>query len=701
MFQSLLAARGRGFRHRKKKIDMAGGGFDYDEAFDRNIGWVTESEQQVLRRKRVAIAGMGGVGGVHLLTLARMGIGRFNIADLDDFELANFNRQAGASMSSIGRSKVKVMAEQARDINPELELGLFEQGVTDDSIDAFLAGADLFVDGFDFFLPGMRAKVFRRCRELGIPAITAGPIGFGTCYLIFLPGHMSFEEYFRLEGLPPVRQYASFLLGLAPKALHRNYLVDVSRVNLAEKRGPSSAAAVQLCAGVVGGEALKILLGRGRVRPAPVYHQFDVYRGKFVSSRLPFGNANPLQRLKLRVVERKIAAALNAAPEDSQGPAASEIEQILDLARWAPSGDNSQPWRFAITGDDSVTVTIADASASNVYEYNNAQPTLLSAGMLLETMRIAAASFSRLLWWDYKGRDGDRYIIEVELPKGTGIEEDPLAACIAGRSVDRRSYKRGALTAHQKDSLAAALGPDFKIQWHESLKDKWRAARLNGLATDIRLRIPEAFEVHREMIDWERDQSPTGIPAKAAGLDAGTLMIMRWGFRDWRRLERMNRLPSATLPVRLQLDYLPGLACSAHFSISAPALDLDGPQDPATLLSAGQALQRFWLSATRLGLVLQPSLAPLCFAFYGRQGTAFTQEERYRRQARRLNDVLSDLSGSPRGLLFFGRIGAPRHGSPPARSTRRPLGGLITDEAAHSGTGDRDHGTSGEAAAGL
>src|SRR3546814_11469686 len=90
--------------------------FDYATAFDRNIGWITADEQQVLRRKRVAIAGMGGVGGVHLLTLARMGIGAFNLSDLDDFELAHFNSQVGASMSTLGRPKVAVRDDVTRAI---------------------------------------------------------------------------------------------------------------------------------------------------------------------------------------------------------------------------------------------------------------------------------------------------------------------------------------------------------------------------------------------------------------------------------------------------------------------------------------------------------------------------------------------------------------------------------------------------------
>ena len=84
----------------------------YDEAFARHRGLLSAAEQERLRQSRIAIAGLGGVGGVHLATLARLGIGAFHIADPDDFELANFNRQHGANVDTIGRSKAAVMAEQ-------------------------------------------------------------------------------------------------------------------------------------------------------------------------------------------------------------------------------------------------------------------------------------------------------------------------------------------------------------------------------------------------------------------------------------------------------------------------------------------------------------------------------------------------------------------------------------------------------------
>ena len=121
--------------------------FSYAEAFDRNLGWFTGQEQQSFKNKTIAIAGMGGVGGVHLLTLVRLGIANFRIADLDSFELANFNRQIGAMMSTLDQPKVEVLARMAKDINPEARIAQFPGGVTPQNLDSFLEGADLFIDG--------------------------------------------------------------------------------------------------------------------------------------------------------------------------------------------------------------------------------------------------------------------------------------------------------------------------------------------------------------------------------------------------------------------------------------------------------------------------------------------------------------------------------------------------------------------------
>jgi molybdopterin/thiamine biosynthesis adenylyltransferase len=279
--------------------------FDYRKAFSRNIGWVTVAEQESLRGKRIAIAGLGGVGGAHLLTLTRLGVGKFNIADFDLFEMQNFNRQAGASLSSIGRAKVDVLSERAMDINPELSLATFPQGVTDGNLDAFLEGVDLYVDSLDFFALEIRRKVFAACASKGIAATTAAPIGMGAALLNFLPGEMTFEEYFRLEGHDINEQMLRFMLGLTPALLHSPYVVDATRVDLEGRRVPSTGLACELCAGVVGAQAVKILLKRGKVIAAPRGMHFDAYRNKMVITWRPGGNRNPLQQLGLHLGRKK------------------------------------------------------------------------------------------------------------------------------------------------------------------------------------------------------------------------------------------------------------------------------------------------------------------------------------------------------------------------------------------------------------
>jgi tRNA threonylcarbamoyladenosine dehydratase len=283
--------------------------FDYARAFSRNIGWVTEKEQAGLRGKKVAIAGLGGVGGEHVHTLARLGVSRFHLSDFDDFDVHNMNRQAGAFMSTMGERKLDVIARMARDINPETQIGLFPEGVREDNLDAFLDGVDLYVDGLDFFVLDIRRKVFAACRARGIPAITAAPLGMGVSFLYFSPTGMSFEDYFQLEGQTPVEQYARFAAGLSPAMLNRHYLVAPEAVNLAERRGPSTGMAIKLCAGLLGTSALKLLLGRGDLPAAPWSLHFDAYQLKFKRCWRPGGNSHPLQRLLLKFVRRKFAGS--------------------------------------------------------------------------------------------------------------------------------------------------------------------------------------------------------------------------------------------------------------------------------------------------------------------------------------------------------------------------------------------------------
>lgn len=280
--------------------------WNYQRAFERNLGLIDEEEQLRLRNSRVAIAGMGGVGGVHLMTLARLGIGRFTIADPDVFTVANFNRQYGATVPNLGRNKAEAMAEAALGVNPELDIRVMPSKVGPQNIDEFLSDADLYVDGLDFFATDVRRLVFGQAARQGVWSITAGPIGFSTAWITFDPKGMSFDKYFDMrDDMDELDRLVAFVIGLTPRATHLPY-TDLSKASIAEQRGPSASLACRLASGVLAAEAIAVLLRPHETKPAPHFFQFDAYRRKLSRGRLAFGNRGVLQRIKRAVLKRRI-----------------------------------------------------------------------------------------------------------------------------------------------------------------------------------------------------------------------------------------------------------------------------------------------------------------------------------------------------------------------------------------------------------
>ncbi len=252
--------------------------FAYDQAFRRNLGLVSEVEQARMRGARVALAGLGGVGGGHAQTLARLGIGAFHLADPDTFDIPNLNRQLGATMLTIGMGKADVCADMISSINPDASVRVFSEGITETNIESFLFGVEVVVDGIDFFRIEARKLLYGACRARGIPVVNAGPIGYGAAVLVFLPCGMSFEDYFRFEeGMTRAEQLMAMALGLAPGLVSD---VDPARVDIPGENGPALATACMLCAAAAGTETLKLLCGRGAPMAAPRGIYYDPFRGR-------------------------------------------------------------------------------------------------------------------------------------------------------------------------------------------------------------------------------------------------------------------------------------------------------------------------------------------------------------------------------------------------------------------------------------
>jgi molybdopterin/thiamine biosynthesis adenylyltransferase len=191
-------------------------------------------------------------------------------------------------------------------INPELKITVFDKGVTRANLDEFTQQVDLFVDGLDFFAFEARSMLFAACARLRIPAITVAPLGMGAALLNFVPGGMTFEQYFRWAGCPEDEMALRFLVGLSPAMLQRSYLVDRTAVDIMARKGPSTPMSCELCAGIAATEALKILLKRGRIYAAPWGIQFDAFCNRLVRTWRPGGNNHPVQKLALRIARKQL-----------------------------------------------------------------------------------------------------------------------------------------------------------------------------------------------------------------------------------------------------------------------------------------------------------------------------------------------------------------------------------------------------------
>ena len=142
------------------------------EAFSRTAALLGDDAMQRLQQARVAVFGVGGVGGYVVEALVRSGVGTVDVFDKDDVSVSNLNRQIIALRSTVGQDKVSVIAARMLDINPDViihEHKMFYLPENADEID--LTAYDFVVDAVDTVAAKIELAV--RCEQLGVPLIAA------------------------------------------------------------------------------------------------------------------------------------------------------------------------------------------------------------------------------------------------------------------------------------------------------------------------------------------------------------------------------------------------------------------------------------------------------------------------------------------------------------------------------------------------
>ena len=234
-------------------------GDGYWEMVSRQMSIVTRSEQQKFKDATIAVIGCGGIGGETIEMLARAGVGKLVLADMDKFDLSNLNRQTLSTLNDVGLSKSEVGGEKVRSINPHADVEVYNEKVTQENIDEIIKDTDIVIDAMDNVLT--RVIISRAAKKEKIPFIHGAIHGTLGQITVFLSN--SDKDYETMFNLPS-----------QGKDLTEDVIEALE--NVTSGVPPVIGPTPNLIGCLQAMEAFKIMTGIGKVIVAPKILTFDL-----------------------------------------------------------------------------------------------------------------------------------------------------------------------------------------------------------------------------------------------------------------------------------------------------------------------------------------------------------------------------------------------------------------------------------------
>lgn len=265
--------------------------------FSRNYGFWNMQDQKRLCEAHVAIAGVGGDGFELGLTLARMGVSRFSIADPEVFERENMNRVPGAEQATLGKNKADVFEEKLHAIRPDAKVSLYKEGVQPENVSDFMHGASLVLDESELTHLEIGTLIAREARKLGIPNLFIMNVGFAAEGTSFRPsGKITFEKMMGVPDGAPLDEVKEMPLRLDRCLPYVPTYADVRTLMAVQTDDstplPSIAPGVNIASGMGATQAFLHITnheGTKHRQPtwAPRFRWIDAYTGRGGETRYP------------------------------------------------------------------------------------------------------------------------------------------------------------------------------------------------------------------------------------------------------------------------------------------------------------------------------------------------------------------------------------------------------------------------------
>lgn len=636
---------------------------------NRNQPKITKAEQQRLAQYTIGIVGLS-VGNAVALTLALEGIGGFlKLADFDHLELSNMNRLR-AGVHEIGLPKTVLAARQIYEMNPYAQLSLFHQGLTTENLEQFLLGEpalDIVVDECDDIR--MKIVLRERARALRLPV------------LMETSDRGMFDvERFDLEASRPLLHGFLGALHSSDIPLHLTteqkikFVLPMVGVETLSTRG--AASLFEIGETIVTWPQLgsDVVLGGATVSKA--------VRRLVLGESLPSGRHYIDLSAQLSKEVRSENNTTNLLPNQAQQFNHSAIAQIPELIQFivahgilAPSGGNSQPWRFYY--DNSDLWVVHDRHRSRNLFDDDHRGAYIALGAAIKNITIAAA---------YRG-----YLTEVVPFPSTHELQFPqeeiaakirlstnqdtlhhtdahLFSLVSQRVTNRRIAQRLPLDKSQTETLQM-IASKYACRLTFVTDDSALAelSQILGAGERIRLLVPELHQEMMAEIRWtqqEAQQTSDGIDLTTLELTGSQTTMMKVLSRP----DVAAFLRAQNNGARLaQLNYRAIQTASGIGLIS-----VEGHQ-PSDMLRGGQAIEHLWLKAHELGLAWQPVTALIyLFEMLNLPSASIfnccEQESLLHLQAR-FERIFAPLPGHSRLMLFK----LAQADAPTTRSLRLPL----------------------------
>ena len=588
---------------------------------NRNRYLITDQEQRELRHKTIGVVGLSvGQSAAFIMGLEGIG-GYFRLADHDRLELSNMNRLK-AGVHQLGLNKAILAARQLYETDPFLELDVYTNGISDENIERFLLHPrklDLLVEECDDLY--IKLRIRELAREFGIPVVMeTSDRGMLDIERFDLESN---REIF--HGLLPnvsaadVRNLSTkdkipmFLAVAGVNSLSTRMAASLVEMEETIVGWPQLASSVNLGGAIVANTARRLFL-----------ENFRTSGRFFVDLTDALAESTTADLEEVEPFEVEIAEEARTPRQYPKRPAATkqllpspeEISYILEIARYAPSANNSQPWEFTwdrIRG--LLLCRINQERAASFLNYEN-RDSLVSIGASLENIALTAPTLGLTAHIEIcSGSD----IVAMARFERTTEDTPDLFPYILTRQTNRRSGTRTPLTPQQRRAFVSAANP-AKLQFLDSPADMKAIGELSAQCDQLRIL---SKKMHKELVA-ELRWSPREVTEKRDGIDLATMALTA---TDKAVLKVIKREDAMRVLGKLDLGNAIRNSSRESWTNASAAILITYPGRRAnSSILGGRGLQRLWLTATKFGLFLHPYGFPGLFRRLGRR-SALTPKE--------------------------------------------------------------------------